>query len=293
MKKQKNNLIILIIAVVAVFSVAILVVLIYKNRIAADQEKAEPVVTPANVKTLPVTETLKPNPDTRAEVVVPILMYHHIRDYNDPADSIGTNLSVPPINFKAQIDYLKNNGYTTITFADFTAFPAKKLPDKPIILTFDDGYNDAYSEAFQLLKANKQVGTFYLISSYFGKPEHLSREQAKEMSANGMEIGSHTVSHPDLTKISATKVAAELLESKTTLESIISKSIVSFCYPAGKHNEAVDLAAKNSGYSTATTTYMAISNTSEDKFTLSRLRINPSDGINYFADRIQNYKHQE
>ena len=258
-------------------------------KIQQNHKENKPSKSIADVEASEITAA----PDVRSEVAVPILMYHHIRNYNDPKDTIGTNLSVPPENFKAQIDYLKSSGYTTITFSDFLAFPAKKLPDKPIILTFDDGYNDAFGSAYFPLKQNGQVGVFYIISGFLGRPEHLTVLQVGEMSTGGMEIGSHTIDHPDLTKINPDKFNKELIDSKVALEAITGKPVTSFCYPAGQNNASVDAAVKNAGYLSATTTYMAISNTTESKFTLSRLRINPTDSITYFADKIINYKHKE
>lgn len=213
-------------------------------------------------------------------------MYHHIRTYNDPNDQIGNNLSVPESNFKQQIDYLKNNGFITITFADFLSFPTKKLPDKPVILTFDDGYSDSFG-AYNLLKENNQLGVFYIITSYFEKSEHLSVKQVKNMAENDMEIGSHTASHPDLTKSSSEKINFEVVESKKILENILGKNVISFCYPSGKHNVKVEETVKNAGYLTATTTDYALSDTSENKMTLSRIRINPSDTLNGFAKKIE------
>jgi len=240
-----------------------------------------PVVLTSEIKILQSIE-----PDARAEVVVPILMYHHIRNYNDPKDTIGTNLSVPIENFDAQIKYLKENGYSTITFADFVAFPGKKLPEKPVIVTFDDGYDDAYTNAYRVLKNNGDVAVFYIISSFMGRDDIVTVSQIKEMSDNGMEIGSHTVDHPDLTTISATKLKSELTKSKTAIEAIIGKSVISFCYPSGKNNSLVDTATKDVGYTTATTTVSGVSTTSSDKFALPRIRITATDNLTTFANKL-------
>lgn len=261
------------------------VVYFYSNKIKADQIAAEPVISSDDVFMTPVAAE-QATPDSRQEVAVPILMYHHVRNYNEPNDTIGTNLSVSPENFKAQIKYLKDNGFTTITFADFLGFPTKKLPDKPIILTFDDGYNDAYTSAYAELKQNGQVGVFYVISGFIGRSDSLTATQIKEMSDGGMEIGSHSIDHPDLTKITSLKLKNELQESKNSLEKISGKSITSFCYPSGAHNTAVDTAVKNAGYLSATTTSNSISTTSKNKFFLPRLRINPTDSLTKFASKI-------
>ena len=283
-KLIRKNWILACILAVLILSLAIYIPI----KIQQNHKENKPSKSIADVEASEITAA----PDVRSEVAVPILMYHHIRNHNDPKDTIGTNLSVPPENFKAQIDYLKSSGYTTITFSDFLAFPAKKLPDKPIILTFDDGYNDAFGSAYLPLKQNGQVGVFYIISGFIGRPEHLTVLQVGEMSTGGMEIGSHTIDHPDLTKINPDKFNKELIDSKVALEAITGKPVTSFCYPAGQNNASVDAAVKNAGYLSATTTYMAISNTTESKFTLSRLRINPTDSITFFADKIVNYKHK-
>lgn len=233
------------------------------------------------------TETKVSNAvDQNQEIQIPILMYHHIRNFNDPNDQIGTNLSVSPENFKLQMDFLKNNGYATVTFDDYIN---QTLPAKPVFVTFDDGYSDAQT-GYEILKANGQIGTFYVISSYLDKPGYLSTEQVKNMSNNEMAIGSHTAHHPDLTKISSEKLVNELTTSKKDIEDIIGKPVVDFCYPAGKHNQTVDAAVEAAGYKTAVTTSMALSSNRENHFTLSRLRITPSDSITSFSKKLVNTK---
>lgn len=226
--------------------------------------------------------------DSRKVVTVPVLMYHHIRDYEAANDPIGTNLSVPMNNFKEQLDYLKNNNYTTITFSDLISFPVKKLPEKPIIITLDDGYTDAY-DAFKLLKSNGQIAVFYIISSFVDSPEYLSKENIIEISNSGMEVASHTVTHRDLTKLTTEELKKEITDSKVVLENIIGKGVISFCYPAGKYDQIVNKEVIGAGYLTATTTQNAISSTSENKFLISRLRITPDDSIKSFVNKINNY----
>ena len=283
---MKKSTIKLILITVGVFLIlAGITIYFVMNKIKADQAKLPPVIEEGDVKTTPVVAE-QPTPDSRNEVAVPILMYHHIRVYNNPEDKTGTNLSVSTENFKAQADYLKNSGYTTITFQQLLDFPTKKLPEKPIILTFDDGYKDGYDVAYRYLKENNQIGVFYIISSYLGREDQMTESQVKEISSAGMEIGSHTVGHLDLTTLSSAKLSRELVDSKSALEAITSKKVISFCYPSGKHNGNVEEAVKNSGYLTASTTNIAISTTSENRLTMSRLRINPADSITGFAGKV-------
>lgn len=285
MKKPTIKLILIIAGVVLILAgiTAYFVV----NKIKADQVKPAAVITESDIKITPVVAE-QVVPDNWSQVAIPILMYHHIRNYNDPNDQIGTNLSLSPENFRAQIDYLKDNGFTTITFAQLLDFPTKKLPEKPIILTFDDGYQDGYDNAFKDLKASGQIGVFYIVTNFLGQPDQMTAAEVREISDAGMEIGSHTKSHPDLTTLTVSNVKKELVDSKKTLEEIIGKSIISFCYPSGKHNDIAGKTVIEAGYLTATTTKTGISSTSEEKILLSRLRINPSDLLTSFASKINN-----
>ncbi len=279
MKKffKKNQTALLILALVILFLTILIPVRMKDARRQNGQNNLPAAESPATVTIAP---------DTRTVVEVPILMYHHIRAYNDPNDKIGTNLSVPPENFIAQIKYLKDNGYSTITFSDLLAFPTKKLVDKPVIITFDDGYNDAFANAYPALKQNGQVGVFYIISGFLGRPDFLTADQVKQMSDDNMEIGSHTIDHPDLTTLGQAKLTNELTGSKSSLETIIGKTVTSFCYPSGQHNVTVDETVKQAGYLTATTTEAGIITTSTNKYALARLRINPTDTLSTFNKKL-------
>ncbi|MEI8061071.1 MAG: polysaccharide deacetylase family protein [Candidatus Berkelbacteria bacterium] len=279
MKKffRKNQTALLILALVILFLMIFIPARMKDARRQSTQEN--PVTAETSVATAIA-------PDTRAEAEVPILMYHHIRVYNDQSDKIGTNLSVSPENFIAQIKYLKDNGYSTITFSDLLAFPTKKLADKPVIITFDDGYSDAFTNAYSALKQNGQVGVFYIISGFLGRPDFLTADQVKQMSDGNMEIGSHTINHPDLTTLNQIKLINELAGSKSSLEAVTGKTINSFCYPSGQHNTTVDETVKQAGYLTATTTEPGVSTTTENKYALSRLRINPTDTLNTFIKKL-------
>jgi len=235
-----------------------------------------------------INNEVKTVEDNRKEVFVPILMYHHVRDYNKPEDTIGTNLSVSPENFQNQIDYLKNNNFTTITFEDFMAFPTQALPEKPVIITFDDGYADVYNNAYKQLKNNGQVGVFFVIAKYINQSDYLSIDNIQEIAKSGMEIGSHSVNHPNLTIVNQEKRNFELTKSKSELENIVGKTVSSFCYPSGNYNDEVAEDVRKSGYLIATTTKIGTSSTSADKITLPRQRINSSDGINTFIKKLKN-----
>lgn len=216
---------------------------------------------------------------------IPILMYHYIRDYTDPKDKIGVNLSVSPTTFAQQLAALKGAGYTTVTFNDLD----QPLPAKPIILTFDDGYDDAYTAALPALKQQGMRAVFYLVTQFLNTPHYLTTDQAKALDAEKMEIASHTVDHHELAKQSETQQQIELSQSKTTLETLIGKPIDHFCYPSGKYNAVTLGLDKTVGYRTATTTKPGIAtghSFNTTPYELPRVRVtNQTDLLKELGDR--------
>lgn len=218
------------------------------------------------------TSEIKPLPKTIPDM--PILMYHHIREYSDSSDQTGINLSVSPTKLAEQLDLIKSSGYTTITFNDLNE---GNIPSKPIILTFDDGYENFYQSAFPALKSREMKAVSYIITNDTGG-QYMTTDQVKEISENGIEIGSHTLSHPDLTKLSQGKLTDETKNSKEELEKIIGKPVVSFCYPSGQYNDAVVAAVEAAGYKFAVTTKPGVSNFSSP-LRLNRHRVNHDTSI--------------
>ncbi len=182
---------------------------------------------------------------------IPIIMYHSIRE------GIGMNraakdLSCPPNIFWSHLLYIQQNGYRTVTFKDIrnNRFPE----DKKIILTFDDGLISQW-EAFDELTKRSMVGVFFPTLRVAEKnKKYLNSDQLKFMSRNGMEIGSHSISHPVLSRISLKKVEYEVLQSKLELEKILNGEVITFCYPYGRYNDKVIKIIESAGYHYARTT---------------------------------------
>lgn len=201
---------------------------------------------------------------------VPILMYHYIRNAEGESE-LGKNLSVSPDNFDRQIKYLKDDNFQSLALSEL-ADPKRKtlskiyyLKQKPIVLTFDDGYEDAYLAALPVLKKHQFVGTFFLINNLIDKEGRLKNWQIDEMKAAGMEFGSHTLTHPDLTKISADEAREQIFTSKG--------NSTTFCYPAGKYNQDVINLVKEAGYKIAVTTKIGIAKESSSFLELPRIRV--------------------
>lgn len=215
---------------------------------------------------------------------VPILMYHEIGDPEGPWES----LYVSEVNFRNQMEYLKKNGYNTITLSDLQKNRAglRRLPPKPIVITFDDGYSSMYSLVYRLFKESEMKGVFYVYPKKFGSWNSLTEEEIKEMAANGMEIGSHSMSHLNMHKMGEKQLKYEVGESKRILEDITGKPVESFCYPAGRLSESLIKELINSGYTNAVTTKYGMYREEDSVYKIKRIRINYSDSLNVFINRI-------
>lgn len=213
--------------------------------------------------------------DLFTNLQLPVLMYHHIRDFSDPSDQIGTNLSVSPTDFASQLDKISERDYKTITFNDISS---GNIPDKSIILTFDDGYENFYQNAYPELKKRGMTAVSYIITDKVGTESYMTRDQIIEIEKYGIEIGSHTLSHPDLATASEARATKEIVDSKKYLEELIGKKIISLCYPSGKFNASTEIIVKNAGYKYAVTTKSSIT-TFNDVFALNRYRVNNGTSI--------------
>ncbi len=170
---------------------------------------------------------------------VPIWMYHEVGDNLWGIES----LFVSPSNMREQLQYLQDNGYQTIFFSDLTHLEDY---DKPVILTFDDGYIGTYTELFPLLKEFNMKATVFVVTTSLGTEHDINNEQAKEMSDSGfVEIQSHTVNHNELAKLGAEEQENELRQSQLDIAQVTGKIPYVLSYPAGSYNNTtIELAKK-------------------------------------------------
>lgn len=220
------------------------------------------------------------------EEQIPILMYHEIGIPSGP----WKELYVKPETFARQLDWIKANGYSTVQLKDVYNHWYKKfpLPEKPIVITFDDGYRNMYDKVLPLLVERKMKATFFLYPRKFNTPNGLTKDMVVSLAEKGMEIGSHTLNHLDLTKISGTKLQQELLGSKLLLEKMINKPVNFICYPSGRFNDQIINEVRKYGYLGAVTTQMGKASINQNPFQWKRIRINFSDGVNGFIKKISN-----
>jgi peptidoglycan/xylan/chitin deacetylase (PgdA/CDA1 family) len=210
-------------------------------------------------------------------------MYHYVSDLPEDADDIRRDLTVSPEHFRAQMDYLKAQGYTTISLYQLydALTTGAALPPKPIILTFDDGYIDAYTNAFPILQQKGFTGTFFVIT---GKPDndapgYMSWAQIKEMSDAGMSIEAHTKSHADLRGRSQDFLVYEILGSLQSIEAHTGHTPHMFAYPVGHYDAETLKVMRQLPVWMAVTTEHGQRATSTDLLLTPRLRIHGDTGV--------------
>jgi len=277
-KKSKNNkiaILIKLILCIAVISVVIVATTNKKENASSystiDQE-AIPKETSENTNK-EISETEK-NPFEGIKVIndnrgVPVICYHSI----DKDPSGKSPIIVSKEKFREHLQTIKDAGYTTLTMAELDdyLFKDKPIPEKSVVLTFDDGYIDNYTNAFPILKEFKMNATIFIISTYLDGGTYLSPNQVKEMSDYGIDIESHTVTHRRLSELSYDEQLKELKNSKDSIEKITGKPIISIAYPEGKFNEDTKKATIEAGYSMGFTIDRGYADRSDNAAQLNRI----------------------
>ncbi len=224
-----------------------------------------------------------------------IINYHKIEHKSD----FGIT-SRKPADFCNDLDELIENGYVTVTFQDLN--DDAKIASKPVIITFDDAYLSFYDSAYKnLLQRNMKAVVFVPVNyigmrnkwdvQFFGKSYfHMNEDQIKEISQNNIEIGSHTLNHRYLNTLNDEELERELKESKSKLEKIVNKPVLSISYPFGKYNKRVlKYAKKYYKYGV-----QQINNSFKESefrdFTLQRINIYKTDSRKSFRTKL-NYLH--
>lgn len=216
----------------------------------------------------------------------PILEYHMVQQ-EDPKDAYAYN--VPVEDFQQQLDYLQEQGYTTISIRDYLR--AKKgllqLPEKPIILTFDDGYESNYKELLPILDERGLKATIFMVTNDIGKDGYLSWQQLKDMEKRGIEIGSHTANHLPLTGMSLDEAREEVKLSKLLMEWNGMKTIYTLSYPNGKYTTDLEQMLKEEEYLAAVTGDAGLNTFDTDPYQLQRINIlHPTFGLTEFKWRL-------
>lgn len=254
--------------------------------LAQRQLAPTPVAAPPPPPTLPPAPRATPAAADQAHV--PIIMYHHIGEPPPGADPIRLDLTVRTAEFAEQLDWLAKNGYETISLDDLLQSMAQRasLPRRPIILTFDDGYDDNYTIAYPMLKKHGFSATFFIITDVVGHREYMSWEQIVDMSKNGMSIQSHSRTHIDQEVAGPEDNAWQIAGSRAKLEEKVGRPVRYFCYPAGRYGPQTIAALQASGYLAAVTTRYGATQRAAAPFELPRVRIHGGWGLQAFISAV-------
>ena len=235
--------------------------------------EAEPVTTPAVDSHQPSALPEKPTTPEKRTTKVPILVYHRIG--LSPGSSRGVRrMTVTAEVFGEQLKFLQDHGYHVITFSELADYFERgtELPTLPVIITFDDGWVTQFELALPYLSKYHFPATFFVVTDYIGHRGFISWPQLQTLLTEGMKIGSHSRSHPYLTKIAdPARLWDQIYNSKTILESQIESPVDEFAYPYGSYNTLATEMVKAAGYKAARACCTGVAHTSSDVFALKAI----------------------
>jgi peptidoglycan/xylan/chitin deacetylase (PgdA/CDA1 family) len=204
-------------------------------------------------------------------VVVPIFLYHSVSDIPAAGQEPFT---VTPASFAEHVAAIVESGRVALTISEYArALRGERgLPARSVAITFDDGFADTLA-AVELLRGRGLTSTVYITSSWLDSAQGLSSEAAREIAASGAEIGAHSVSHPHLDELPLAAAEREIVESKEALEQCLGRSISTFAYPHGAHDQEVRGAVIDAGFRSAVAVKNALSHDRDDPFAIARIMI--------------------
>lgn len=211
---------------------------------------------------------------------VPVLMYHSIGDERDNDAVISKE------RFVEQMEFLDRNHYNLLTLDELAGYisQGKPLPEKPVVLTFDDGYRDTFDVAMPILKQYGFPSTVFIPAGEVGT--NLTWEQLREMKAAGMQVGSHSYFHRELAKLSPAEQAEEIAKSKEVLDRNLHQDTRWFCYPYGSYDDVTLKLLREKGLTIAVTTNAGWAKKDDNPLVLNRVWIGNSVDLKHFEERL-------
>jgi len=226
---------------------------------------------------------------------IPILMYHSIAQSTNPKFK---QFAVPPALFAEHMTYLRQHSYTPINVTQLVCMFLQgkfALPERPVVLTFDDGFADFYTNALPVLQQCGSTATLYIATGFIGSTSRwLAREgeatrpmltwdQVNEISTCGIECGGHSHWHHQLDALPLAEARDEIVRCKALLEDHLGQKVSSFAYPHGYHSAAIKRLVREAGYTSACAVGYAMSSTTTDPFALARLPMGADTSLDALA----------
>jgi peptidoglycan/xylan/chitin deacetylase (PgdA/CDA1 family) len=204
----------------------------------------------------------------------PVLLYHSIA--KDPMPGFE-RWTTTPSEFKRHVDLISASGRVPMTMTALAAaLRADELPERPVVITFDDGFADNLS-AVELLNTAGLSATVYVTSDYVGKPGMFDTDGLRQLAAvPGVEVGAHSVSHPRLDELGRAEVVKEIRVSRSRIEELLGSSVCSFAYPHGAHDQRVVAEVTAAGFTSAAAVRDALSHDRDDPLRIARVTIEAS-----------------
>ncbi|HTK11593.1 MAG TPA: polysaccharide deacetylase family protein [Ktedonobacteraceae bacterium] len=231
-------------------------------------------------------------------IPVPILMYHSVSYASNPRFK---QFAVTPAAFTEQMAYLSRHNYTPITvtqLADAYTQNGLTLPERPVVLTFDDGFADFLANALPVLQTYHFTATLYITTAFIDGTSRwlqhegeasrpmLSWQDVSEIAASGIECGAHTHTHPQLDTLTASRAKNEIEQSKKLLEDHLGQEVASFAYPYGYFTAHVRQQVREAGFRSACAVKHAMSTQNDHPFSLARVMVSGDMDLEGFAGLI-------
>lgn len=223
-------------------------------------------------------------------------MYHQI-GVPAPKGSPYRSLIVHPSDFRRQMTWLRRFGYRGLSMRDLMPYVKGERRGKVVGITFDDGYRNVYQHALPVLHEQDFTATNYFVARQIdggnvwdyekgiAHSDLMSADEMRSWAAASMEVGSHTLDHPYLPKLSPELADYQIKQSKRELEEVVGAEVTAFCYPYGGETPALRAMVQNAGYLNATTTQGGLANSSDDIYGLPRVTVARSTNIIRFLQK--------
>jgi len=214
---------------------------------------------------------------------VAVFMYHHVND-TIPKSALALGLTLPTASFEAQLRYLASNKFTTLTAAElFDALSRGENPQRAVVLTFDDGYEDCSTVVAPLLAHYGAHATFFVNAGTIEQRNHLRWRQMRAMLAAGNEIGAHGMHHLDLTTLDRSGQLHEAGDCVARLERFLGTRPVSYAYASGAYNATTLDVMREIGIHSAWTEIVGRARNVAKPYEMPRLRITRDMTVDGFA----------
>jgi len=228
--------------------------------------------------------------------MIPILMYHQIGQ-PAPRGAPYRALTVHPADFRRQMVWLRRLGYRCLSMRELMPYVKGERRGKVVGLTFDDGYRNVYQHALPILREQDFTATNYFVArqldggnvwDYEKNIAHsdlMSPDELRGWAAAGMEVGSHTLDHPYLPKLSPELADYQIRQSRLELEQVLGGEVTAFCYPYGGETPELRNMVRQAGYTNATTTQGGLARSDDDVYGLPRITVARSTNIFRFLQK--------